>query len=253
MGTLRISALLAFLAAALPAQTFEAASIKLSNGGPGGGINLSTGRIGVRNATLKFCVAAAWNVKDFLVAGGPPWDDKERYNIEAMAAAPFKKGEWRTMLQNLLLERFPLAIHRETQDRMGYHLVAARGGAKLPPPKDDPDIMFSNTPTGDRTLRAQGATLGDLAMALSATLGVTVLDRTGIDGKYDVSLKWTPDPETRPLVSKSGQPLPPPPADTPPGPSIFQALQQTLGLKLEAAKVPVEVIVIDRAEHPTEN
>ncbi len=216
-------------------------------------MNLSAARLRVINSSLKFCIQVAWNVNEYRVSGGPAWTETDHYDIEAVSAAPFQKGEFRIMLQTLLAERFGLVVHRETQQKMGYSLVVARGGSKLPPPQDDPDILFSRTPTGDRTLQAKGATLESLAMALSGVMGATVVNRTGIAGKFDVSLQWTPDSSEAPMLSKSGEPLPPRSPDAPAGPSIHTVLQEKLGLKLEPAKVPTEVIVIDRANRPTEN
>jgi uncharacterized protein (TIGR03435 family) len=235
-----------------PAPAFEAATIKLSNPGRvGGGLNLSPARIQIINSSLKFCVQMAWDVKEFQVSGGPRWTGTDRYDIDAVAARPFQKGEFRTMLQALITERFGLTIHRETQDKPGYVLIPARNGPKLPPPIDNPDIMFSRTPSGDTVLKATSASLSQLASALSSRLNTTILDQTGIAGRFDVSLQWTPDPTTEPLVSKTGMPLPP--SDAAPGPSIFTALQEKLGLKLEARKVPVEVMVIDQAHRPSDN
>jgi len=232
---------------------FEAASIKLSSPGKvGGGISTFPARIRIINSSLKFCIQVAWNVKDFQVSGGEAWMDTDRYDVEAVAASPFKQGEYRTMLQTLLAGRFGLVFHRETRDRAGYALVTARSGPKLPPPVEDPSIMFSRTPSGDITLKATSASMTQLAGALSTALSATVLDRTGIEGRFDVSLQYTPDPTTQTLLTKSGEPMAPAP-DVVPGPSIFSALQEKLGLKLEAQKVPVEVIVIDHASRPSEN
>ncbi|MDR3701557.1 MAG: TIGR03435 family protein [Candidatus Sulfopaludibacter sp.] len=256
----RFLALAAFGSIALawgqaPAQpAFEAASIKRSNPArTGSGLTLSPNRMRIVNAPLMFCVAMAWNVKDFQVSGATGWMTAEPYDIDAVAAAAFQKNQFRSMLQTLLAQRFGLAIHREMQDKPGYFLVTARNGAKLPPPVDDPNILMNRTPSGDRTLKATSATMSALAGVLSTIVGSTVVDRTGIEGQYDVSLQWTPEPGTEPLLSKSGLPLPPPPADAVPGPSIFNALQEKLGLKLEAHKVPADVIVIDRANRPSEN
>jgi len=233
---------------------FEAAAIKLNNSGrTGGGISLYPARVKIVNSSLKFCVQVAWNVKDFQVSGGAGWMDTERYDIDAVAANAFTREESRTMLQALLTDRFSLAIHRETQDRAGYALVAARNGSKLPPPVEDPSITFSRTPSGDTTLKAPNVSMTQLASALSTALGAIVVDRTGIDGQFDASLQWTPDPALQPRIMKSGEPAPPPPPDAAPGPSLFTALQEKLGLKLESRKVPVEVIVLDRANRPSGN
>ena len=234
-------------------QAFEAASIKPNNTGkPGSGLSTYPNRIKVINSTLKFCVQVAWNVKDFQVSGGASWMDSERYDIDAVAANPFAKDEWRKMMQALLADRFGLVVHSETQDRQGYALVVAKSGPKLPPPVDDPSVMFSRTPSGDRTLKAPNISMKRLADALALPMGAIVVDQTGIEGQYDVSLQWTPDPN-EPHLTKSGEPAPAAPTDAVPGPSIFTALQEKLGLRLEAKKVPVEVIVIERANRPSEN
>ena len=125
---------LAVLLAQSPAPpAFEAASIKpASRDRVGGGLDVSEARLRIINASLKFCIEVAWNVKDSQVAGGTGWIDSERYEIDAVAAKPFQEAEYRGMLQALLAERFRLAIHRETQERAGYVLVPARGGPKLP-------------------------------------------------------------------------------------------------------------------------
>jgi uncharacterized protein (TIGR03435 family) len=235
-------------------QAFEAASIKVSLAAPGrSGLNTSPARIKIINSTLKFCIQVAWNVKDFQVSGGANWMDSDRYDIDAVAANPFTQQEWRAMLQTLLADRFGLAIHREMQDKPGYALIAARNGAKLKPPIEDPSILFSRTPSGDRTLTAPNISMTQLASALSSALGATVVDQTGIDGKFNIALQWTPDYTTEPRMAKNGEPMPAPSPDSTPGPSIFTAVQETLGLRLESKKVPVEVIVIDRATRPTEN
>jgi uncharacterized protein (TIGR03435 family) len=236
------------------APVFEAASIKLNNSGrPGAGISNYPNRIKVINSTLKFCVQVAWNVKDFQVSGGAGWMDTERYDIDAVAANPISREESRKMMQALLADRFGLVVHSETQERGGYALVVGRGGPKLPPPIDDPNVMFSRTPSGDRTLKATNLSMQRFADTLSSALGAIVVDRTEIEGQYDVSFQWTPDPNSEPRMGKSGELAPPPAADTVPGPTIFTALQEKLGLKLEARKVPVEVIVIEQANRPSEN
>jgi len=256
MNNVLIAALLAATLSLVRGQTitFEAASIKMNNSGTTrSGLNLLPGRIRVINSSLKFCVQMAWNVKDFQVSGATGWMDTEHFDIDAVAAEAFKKEEFRTMMQALLTDRFGLAIHRETQEKGGYALVVGRNGAKLPPPIDDPGVLFSRTSSGDRTLKATSLSMKALADALSVPLGAIVVDRTGIEGQYDVSFQWTPDPASEPRISKSGEPLPPPPADAAPGPSIFTALQEKLGLRLESRKVPVEVIVIDHANRPSDN
>lgn len=239
------------LAGAAWGQSFEAASIKRNNSGQRGeGISTYPARIKIVNSSLKLCIQMAWNVKDFQVSGATGWMDAEHYDMDAVAAEPFKKDEYREILKTLLAERFGLAIHTEMQDKAGYALVVAKNGSKLPPPVEDPSVQFSRTPSGDATLKAPNVSMGQLASALSSTLGATVVDKTGIDGRFDASFQWTPD---QPMRLKSGELAPAPPPDATPGPSIFTAIQEKLGLKLESRKVPTEVIVIDRANRPSEN
>jgi uncharacterized protein (TIGR03435 family) len=243
-----------FALALMQSPAFEAAAIKINNSGkPGSGMSLYPARIKIINSTLKFCVQVAWDVKDFQVSGASAWMDSDRYDIDAVAANPFTREESRKMLQALLADRFGVVVHGETQEKPGYVLVAGRNGAKLPPPIEDPSVMFSRTPSGDRTLQATSVSMKRFAEALSNTLGAIVVDRTGIEGQYDVSFQWTPDPANELRLLKSGEPAPPLRADVVPGPSIFTALQEKLGLRLESRKVPVEVIVIERAHRPSEN
>jgi uncharacterized protein (TIGR03435 family) len=232
-------------------QSFEAASIKLNtSGGRGQGISTYPARIKVINSSLKLCVQMAWNVKDFQVSGASGWMDSEHYDIDAVAAEPFKKDEYRVMLKALLLDRFGLVIHSEMQDKPGYALVVAKNGSKLRPPVEDPSVQFSRTPSGDATLKAPNVSMAQLSSALSNSLGAIVVDKTGIEGRFDASFQWTPDQSMR---LKSGELAPAPPPDATPGPSIFTAIQEKLGLRLESRKVPTEVIVIDRAQRPSEN
>jgi uncharacterized protein (TIGR03435 family) len=250
-----VTALLATIATAVRGQSpappaFEAVSIKLaSRDKVGGGLNLFPARIRIVNASLKFCVQHAWNVMDYQVVGATGWMDTDRYEIDAVAASPFNGSEYRAMLQTLLAGRFGLVSHHETQDKAGYVLLAGRRGPKLPAPKEDSDIVFGRTLSGEVTLKATDASLSQLAGALSSTLGATVIDQTGIEGPFDVSLQYTPD---QPLLTKSGLPITQPP-DALPGRSIFSALQEKLGLKLEARKVPIDTIVIDHANRPSDN
>jgi uncharacterized protein (TIGR03435 family) len=243
----------ALFACALHGQSFEAASIKPADpAARGSGINVQPARIRVMNATLKFCVQVAYDVKDFQVSGATGWMDADRFDIDAVAVKPFEKDEWRAMLKTLLTERFGVAAHIETKERQGYALVVAKNGPKLPKPEDDRSIMFSRTPSGDISLSAKNVTMSQLANALSSNLEKIVVDDTGLEGKFNASFQFAPDPALRNATMKNGEPVPPPPADAVPGPSVFTAVQE-LGLKLESRKVPVETIVIDRAEHPTGN
>jgi uncharacterized protein (TIGR03435 family) len=262
-------------------MTYDAISIKPNNGGTSvnnqGMIrsmvmmrNLPDG-FSAANATARQLIANAYDVKDDQVSGGPDWVGSAGYDIEAKVTDPdgphqLTKAQRTQALQALLSDRFKLAVHAETKDAPIYALTIAKGGPKLkasqpssaPPagilpgatirgpdgavPRGSMMRMF-----GPGNLTATAMTTTQLAIMLSQQLHMTVVDRTGLTGSYDFSLQWTPDN------------LPPPPpgaeasAPDPGGPSIFTAVQEQLGLKLDSTRGPVKTLVIDHIERPSEN
>lgn len=227
-----------------PAPAFEVVSIKPTTAEPGGssGITTEKGRISARNVTLKRCVRGAYDVPESLVFGGPKWIDDERYDIDAKAAGPATDRELMAMLQSLLAERFKLALHRETRTLPGYALVLGKNG--LTAKRSEPGSPFRGNSTG-KTIDAQSCDMGRLAQKLSEVLHLPVVDLTAVAGEYDFKLEWTPD--------NLQATAPPAGAAVPAGPSIFAALQEQLGLRLEPRKVPTEVLVIDRADRASAN
>lgn len=238
-------------------QEFEVASIKPSNPDdartliqvlPGGGLRTS-------GATVKFLVSLAYDITMFNIAGGPSWVNTDRFTILAKAdrdSTPddpnydprqitqrqydSMREQMRPKLQTLLAERFQLKVHRETREEPVYSLVVGKNGAKLEPSKD-----FHGLGGGKGRFQANGASMEMLAGALAGQLGRPVIDRTGLAGAFDFKLDYTPDSAQTDTA----------PADA--GPSLFTALQEQLGLKLESTKAPAEVIVIDHVEKPSEN
>jgi uncharacterized protein (TIGR03435 family) len=256
--------------------TFEVASIKPNIGDdhrffiqmqPGGGLR-TTG------STLKMLLTLAYDVREFQISGGPGWINTERYDIvakaERSAAAenvpddPRKMtdeqrktvaDQMRERLRALLAERFQLTLHRETKEQSVYALVVAKSGSKLQESQmKEGDAGRGRMMMGRGQFSGQGVALQMLTQSLSNQLGRPVIDRTGLKGNFDFKLEWTPDP------GQSGGPFGggPPGADAPPppdpnGPSIFTAVQEQLGLRLESQKGPVEMLVIDKVEKPSEN
>jgi uncharacterized protein (TIGR03435 family) len=154
------------------------------------------------------------------------------------------------MVQAMLVERFGLAYHRETKEMPVYALVVGKNGPKLA--DSLPDTQISNM-IGRGTLESRHIKMSDLAKILAIPLGRSVVDKTGLTGDYDFTMKWTPDlgESMKPKGLPEGPPAEAPqPSD---GPSLFTAIQEQLGLKLEGQKGPVETFVIDRAEKPSEN
>jgi uncharacterized protein (TIGR03435 family) len=204
---------------------------------------MRTGRYIATNVTLSQLVRDAYGVQEFQIANQPGWFDAERFDVEAIMAAGAKQEDAQLMLQALLADRFKLAFHREQRPAGVYALVVAKDGPKLT--KADPS-KCSNTTSGcgfnasPTQIVGTSVSMGQLAFRLSRSLGRFVTDDTGLDGRYDLKVEWPRDnPFTEPGASASA--------------SIFAALQDQLGLRLESRRAPVETLAIDRAERPTEN
>jgi len=257
--------------AAVAPRRFDVAAIRPNNSGanvlgirvvPGGGLR-------VVNATLRSLISEAYQVRDFELSGGPPWLGTARYDIEAKGQIDPGSHEQAglqvmKMLQALLADRFQLRIHRETKQMPIYALLVAKNGPKLPASRAvcfDPTAVIPPPPTlpgqsparpcggfNNSSNQMSGASVGmsRFAANLSRFTGRTVVDKTGLKGTYDISLRWTP---TEGQAWLPTGPLPPDDSQ----PSIFTAVQEQLGLKLEPQRGPVEVLVIDRAEKPSEN
>jgi uncharacterized protein (TIGR03435 family) len=236
------------------AQSFEVASIKRSP--PAGGEGRQTtgfqipggGRLNSMNTPLRMLVTFAYDVQDFQISGGPGWANSETYDITAKAAENATLPQLRAMIQTLLREQFKLAVRRETKEAPIYALVVAKGGAKIQEDTTSAQTMMMQRGRGKAV--AQKATLAMFAHTLGMIAGRPVVDKTGLASTYKFDLSWTPD------ASEGGPPALGGPDAAPldsSGPSLFTALQEQLGLKLEAARGPVEFLVIEGAEKPSEN
>jgi uncharacterized protein (TIGR03435 family) len=236
----RLSLLILIAITAAFAQTFEAASVKLNNSGRNpGSTSRSGGQLVFENESLRACIAIAYGIsadRDYAISG-PAWIGTERYDIVAKVAAETPKEQVRIMLQALLADRFHLQLHRESKELRVYRLTVARGGTKLKAVA----AGEGNFTWGSGRISVKGESMDDLADHLSRPmfgLGAPVMNATGLDGVFNFNLEWTPD--TVPSTS--------------PGPSLFTALQEQLGLKLESSKSQVEVLVIDHVQRiPTPN
>jgi bla regulator protein BlaR1 len=236
-----------------PPAEFEVASIKPS--APGGrGVRIQMmpgGRFDASGVTAKLLIQQAYGVKDFQISGGPGWINSERYDLTAKADRDIGRGEQiRPLIQKLLADRFQLTIHRDTKELPIYALVVGKNGPRLKESASNSTGPQIRMGLGRGSIDGQGIGMDMLASNLSNPLGRTVIDRTGLKGKYDIKLEFTP--EGAPGRGPGDGPESAPPPD-PTGPSIFTALQEQLGLKLESSKGPVEIIIIDRIEKPSEN
>jgi uncharacterized protein (TIGR03435 family) len=226
-------------------KAFEVASIKPSNAEPGssGWHSDRGGLLRMNNQTLRSLIVIAYSLYDAQVSGGPKWLATDRFDINAKAEGPTGDSEQplREMLQSLLADRFKLSFRREKKDMAGYALAVAKGGLKIQPVEAD----GSRSSGGRGKITAQGASMPKLAELLSRRLSIPVEDATGVAGVFNLTLEWAPEEQGLKATATS--------TDAPAGPSIFTALQEQLGLKLESRKIPMDVLVIDRAEKPTEN
>jgi len=194
-------------------------------------------RFTANNHTLKECIGFAYDLSPALISGGPDWADSERYDIVAEFPGETRPGagQIQLMFRALLADRFQLKFHREEKQVSLYNLVRTKNLLKITESTADPargrSLLIQNPSPGVSMLPGRNATMADLAALLQRVIvDRTVVDKTGLAGRYDFTLEWTRD-----LTSEGTD-----------KPDIFGALQQ-LGLKLESAKGPVEVLVIDSA------
>jgi uncharacterized protein (TIGR03435 family) len=243
---------------------FEAVSIKTNRSGESRSSFRGTlSGISVTNQTVIDIIRNVWNVNRLQIAGGPSWAGEDRYDIEAKASGKAGRDELVAMMKTMLAERFNLAVHQETRPIPVYALVLARADGRLgptlrqsqatcdrssppapgtPPPQPPPplggvDLPACGTNTGRGVLRAAGIELEAFTRNMAGAAGRIIVDKTGLTGTFDMVLRFNPDPND---TSSDA-------------PSLFAAVQEQLGLKLDPQTAAADVLVIDRVERPTEN
>jgi uncharacterized protein (TIGR03435 family) len=211
-----------------------------------------THRFVEKDYTLKLMIAAAYNLNPRTISGGPDWIESDHYDILAVTPGEVRPthDQQMSMLRNLLTDRFQLTFHREQKEFSIYALEVTKSGPKLKAstaPPDDPPALISTVYPQRILLPARNVTMGDLvSMMQRAILDRPVVDRTGLTGRYDFDLEWAPD------ETQFGGEVPPASSEAPSAP-LFSAIQQQLGLRLEATRGPVEALVVDKAERPSAN
>jgi len=233
---LRIIAILGVCVSVL-GQQFEVASVKPSSADQGSpsGIRTGNGRLDAHNVTLKRCIIGAYSVGPHQIFGGPDWLDTDRFEILAKTEQPINDdAALMVILQGLLVERFKLALHRETRTIQALVLEVAKSGPKFE--KTQAAEATTNTSSNKTgiSIAARGADMDAFARILARNTDLPVVNQTGLEGIFNLNLQWTRDSANA-------------------GPSIFTALQEQLGLRLRSQKAPVEIIVIEHAEKPSEN
>ena len=247
---------------------FEIASVKPAD--PNAKTNSSSRDAGeglnITNVPVRNLITLAYNLRDFQLVGGPGWINTEGYDVVAktssdeVAASPSdpqtnsesidqrrtRFDRVRERLRSLLADRFGLVVHHETRDQTVYLLTVAKNGPKLkavPTPEGPP-----RKEEGRGHAQCFAAPVEMLVTTLANATHRTVVDKTGLTGRYDFVLDWTPDIQRAPAdASSDGTSL------ASAGPTIFTAVQEQLGLRLESGKAPVDVLVIDHVDRPSAN
>jgi uncharacterized protein (TIGR03435 family) len=260
------------LALAVPAlgqgPVFDAASVK-RNAEPGGYMGARPGgRFEAKGVSLQDLIVFAYGVQPYQIVGGPPWLDVDRWDVTA-AGAPDARDATLLALQRLLADRFALVVRRESREMPVYALVPARADGRAGPaltrsdfdcaaaraeaartkviPAEARTKCFVNGSVGN--IRMGGTPIAEITPLLSTRVQRTVIDRTGLTGPWNLTLTYAPEPSQIP----AGELFPGLPPFDPNGPSLFTAVQEQLGLKLESTRAPVDVLVIERAQPATEN
>jgi uncharacterized protein (TIGR03435 family) len=219
---------------------FDVAAIKPSKpadpGGVSSGVHTGHGRLNANNVTLKRCIMGAYGVGPRQIFGGPDWLDSSRFEIMAKADHPADDDELSEMLKALLADRFKLMLHRETRTTPALVLEVAKNGPKLEKSPGGESSTNGSGGSKGRNLNATNTTMDHFAEVLSRDMELPVLNHTGLEGTFNIKLAWSREENAAEQ-----------------GPSVFTAVQEQLGLRLRSEKAPVEVIVIDHAEQPSEN
>jgi uncharacterized protein (TIGR03435 family) len=225
----------ATLSAQLP--EFEVATIKVNQTGSGGSNfpTLKNGTLNARNVSLLMLLQAAYDLSVLRIVG-PNWLDSDRYDLQGKSPQGVPDSEMAPMLQALLKDRFRISSHREMKEMSVYEMIVVKSGIKMSPyDATRPSVWPPNRNRGGAVIVGSG-TMPQLAKMLTGSAGRPVLDNTGLDGRYNYLLTFTPLSAKSDILSDSAPP------------DLFAAVEQQLGLKLEPKKDSIEILVIDHAE-----
>ncbi|HEY6338574.1 MAG TPA: TIGR03435 family protein [Candidatus Sulfotelmatobacter sp.] len=234
--------------------SFEVATIKPSKPDePGKAFLVRGNRFKTVNTTLSELISFAYGVHSKQVIGAPAWTGTDKFDIDAQPdgeGAPSDK-QWKGMLQKLIVERFKLTFHRDKKELSVYVLSVAKNGAKLTKSDGDPNGLPGLFFRQLGALNVRNANMADFTgLMQNAVLDRPVVDQTGLTGRFDFTLNWTPDDSQ---FGGMGAKIPPSTDSANAPPPLYTAIQEQIGLKLEATKAPADVIVVDRVEQPSAN
>lgn len=214
-----------------PTPAFEVASVKVAPPRTGTAaftaVDSDPAMVRYSNMTLLNLIAIAYHRDSRLIMAGPAWLDSDAYDVVAKLPPDTAKDQVPAMLQTLLTERFRLTVHRETKEQRAYTLVVGKNGPKLKAGRQEGNSQNQMLPGG---IMGHAMAMGTLASILARFVGYQVVDKTGLQGEFDINLKFTPE-NSKEL-----------------GPDLFAAIQEQLGLKLEPGKAPVSMLIVDHAE-----
>ena len=235
--------------------SFDVVTIKPSKPDqPGKMFGVRGARFTTINTTLGDLIKFAYDIQDKQILDGPPWLETDKFDIAAQPDIPgtFNDKQLKSMVQKLLADRFQLKFHKDTKELSAYVLTVSKTGSKLKKSEGDPSGLPALFFRQLGVLTVTNATMSDFSHLMqAAVLDRPVVDQTGLEGRWDFLLKWTPDESQ---FAGMGIKVPPPTdaaADAPP--PLFTAIQEQIGLKLEAGKAPVPVLVLDHVEKPSGN
>lgn len=224
---------------------FEVAAIKPSDPNDRDqGFSLKGHRISIKDSTMTSLICFAYSIHKSQIINAPHWFDEQPWNIDGVPDAEGAPNwnQYRRMLQKLLSKRFGLQMHHDNRELSVYALTVAKGGPRLEKTKSDPDALSDQSGHGigaQQYMKFTNASMIDFARIMQLMGDRPVVDQTNLSGRYDFNLLWTPD-----TIGAT-------PTDSAPG--LFTAVQEQLGLKLEATHAPTDVVVIDAATRPTQN
>lgn len=240
IGAACILALLGQVQSARAQLEFDAASVKESREIERGRLSLTqAGVVTARHMKLTALVAFAFELQHFQLAGAPDWSDRTFYDITARPASTVTRAQGREMLRTLLIQRFNLKFHRETRQLNGFALVRAGSAQGLKTSNVDCEVTESSvsecrdSTVGDGYIKISGASMSSLIAVLLPEVNAPIEDRTALTGRLDIELRWSRDPAASAEL-----------------PSIYTAIREQLGLKLEPQRVPGDVFVIDSMRRP---
>jgi uncharacterized protein (TIGR03435 family) len=233
---------------------FEVATIKPSNpDGHGQGFDIQGRHVKTMKTTVNNLITFAYGLHARQIVGGPEWLDIERFDVDGVpdvAGTPNLK-QFRMLIQSLLADRFKLGFHHDQRDLSVYALTVGKNGPRLTEsvrkPNDLPDFSIGKL----GVLKVVNVTMRDFCIGMQAVvMDKPVVDQTGLTGRYDFALTWTPDQSQ---FFQMGTRIPAPKDEPNAPPGLYTAIQEQLGLKLQATKASADVMVIDRLERPSEN